>query len=155
MPFTMDDLDRVTVRVGMSDKKLRDLSDTQFGAWLRAVGARGTIHYSQSSPGHLDIAIEERIRILNELEASGFHIPGVMGSPERAPPAPSGPDRATLASLKEALDRAAAEIDVARGLAQQTGEFDPRIHLRQSVDGAMALLDAARGAVDRALRQTP
>ena len=39
MPFTLDDLDRITIRVGMSDKTLRELSDTQFGAWLRAVGA--------------------------------------------------------------------------------------------------------------------
>ena len=28
MPFTLDDLDRITIRVGMSDKTLRDLSDT-------------------------------------------------------------------------------------------------------------------------------
>lgn len=152
MPFTLDDLHRITVRVGMSDKKLRDLSDTQFGAWLRAVGAEGTINYTQPSPGQLDIAIEERIRILDELEASGFHIPGVMGAAGSAPAARSGPDPAILAKLKAALDQAAAQTDIARGLAQQTGEFDPRIHLRQSVDGAMALLDAARGAVDRALR---
>ena len=155
MPFTMDDLDRVTVRVGMSDKSLRELSDTQFGAWLRLIGAQGTINYTQPSPGRLDIAVEERIRILDELEASGFYIPGVMGSAETAPARPSGPDPATLARLKQALDTAAAQVDVARGLAQQTGEFDPRIHLRQTVDGAMALLDAARGAVDRALRQPP
>ena len=154
MPFTIDDLDRVTIRVGMSDKKLGELSDTQFGAWLRAVGAEGTINYTQPWPGQLDIAIEERIRILNELESSGFYIPGVMGAAETAPPARSGPDRATLAALKAALDQAAVQTDIARGLAQQTGEFDPRIHLRQSVDGAMALLDAARGAVDRAQRQS-
>ena len=155
MPFTSDDLDRVTIRVGMSDKSLRNLSDTQFTAWLRAVGAQGTINYTQPTPGRLDIALGERIRILNELEASGFHIPGIMGSPAGAGSAPSGPDPATLAQLRRALDEAAAQVDVARGLAQQTGEFDPRIHLRQTVDGAMALLDAARGAVERALRQTP
>ena len=154
MPFTSDDLDRVTIRVGMSDKKLRDLSDTQFTAWLRSVGAQGTINYTQPNPGQLDIAIDERIRILNELEATGFHIPGLMGAAPAADAAPSGPNPATLARLKQALDTAAAQVDVARGLAQQTGEFDPRIHLRQTVDGVMALLDAARGAVDRALRQT-
>ena len=154
MPFTSEDLDRVTIRVGMSDKSLRDLSDTQFTAWLRSVGAQGTINYTQPNPGHFDIALDERIRILNELEASGFHIPGIMGSAETGQSAPSGPDPATLARLKQALDTAAAQIDIARGLAQQTGDFDPRIHLRQTVDGAMALLDAARGAVDRALRRT-
>ena len=154
MPFTSEDLDRVTIRVGMSDKSLRDLSDTQFTAWLRSVGAQGTINYTQPNPGHFDIALDERIRILNELEASGFHIPGIMGSAETGQSEPSGPDPATLARLKQALDTAAAQIDIARGLAQQTGDFDPRIHLRQTVDGAMALLDAARGAVDRALRRT-
>jgi hypothetical protein len=153
MPFTMDDLDRVTVRMGMSDKTLRDLSDTQFTAWLRSLGAQGTINYSQPSPGRFDIAIEERIRILNELEASGFYIPGLMGSPEAAEAARSGPDPARLAELQGTLERAAAEIDRARGLAQQVGEIDPRINLRQSLDGTLALLDAARGAVERARRQ--
>ena len=152
MPFTLEDLDRVTIRVGMTDKKLRDLSDTQFTAWLRSVGAQGTINYTQPAPGQLDIAIEERIRILNELEASGFYIPGIMGSAEAAGSAPSGPDQALVGQLKAALDRAAAQIDVARGLAQQTGEIDPRINLRQSLDGALALLDAARGAAERAMR---
>lgn len=153
MPFATDDLDRVTIRVGMSDKKLRDLTDTQFTAWLRAVGAQGTINYTQPSPGHFDIAIEERIRILNDLEASGFHIPGIMGAvPTADQPTPRGPDPATLTELKATLDRAAAEVDVARGLAQHVGEIDDRINLRQTLDGAMALLDAARGAADRAVR---
>jgi len=152
MPFSSEDLDRVSIRVGMTDKTLRELSDTQFGAWLRAVGAQGTISYTQSTPGHLDIALDERIRILNELETSGFHIPGLMGTALAADAGPNGPNPATLAQLKQALDAAAAQTDVARGLVQQTGELDPRIHLRQSIDGAMALLDAARGAVDRALR---
>ena len=35
MPFTLDDLDRITVRVGMGTKTLRQMSDTQFTAWLR------------------------------------------------------------------------------------------------------------------------
>ena len=152
MPFVMEDLDRVTIRVGMSDKRLRDLSDTQFTAWLRSLGAQGTINYTQPKPGQLDIAISERIRILNELEESGFYIPGVMGSAETAPATPSGPRHATLRKLKEVLDGAAGQVDVARGLARETGEFDPRINLRQSLDGTMALLEAARGAVDHALR---
>ena len=153
MPFTMDDLDRVTIRVGMTDKKLRDLTDTQFTAWLRSVNAQGTINYTQPSPGQIDIALEERIRILNELEATGFYIPGIMGSADAAPAA-AGPDRASVAKLKDALDRAAAQVDVARGLVQQVGEIDPsRVNLRQSLEGAMALLDAARGAADRCLRQ--
>jgi len=153
MPFTLDDLDRLIIRVGMSDKRLRDLTDTQFTAWLRSVGAQGTINYTQPSPGHFDIAIDERVRVLNELEASGFHIPGVMGTPDSAQ-APSDLEPAALSGLKASLDAAAGQIEAARGLAQQLGEIDPRINLRQSIDGIMALLDAARGAVDRALRQT-
>jgi hypothetical protein len=136
----------------MSEKRLRELSDTQFGAWLRSIGAQGTINYSQPRAGQLDIAVEERVRILNELEVSGFHIPGIMGSAEIPDDGERGPDRSELARLKQALDQAAADVDVARGLAQRTGEVDPRINLRQSLDGAMALLDAARGAVERALR---
>jgi hypothetical protein len=153
MPFNLNDLDRLTVRVGMSEKRLRELTDTQFGAWLRSIGAQGTINYSQPRAGQLDIAVEERVRILDELEASGFHIPGIMGSAETPDDGERGPDRPELAQLKQALDQAAAGVDVARGLAQRTGEVDPRINLRQSLDGAMALLDAARGAVERALRQ--
>ena len=150
MPFTLEDLDRLRVRVGMSDKTLRELSDTQFGAWLRSLGARGTISYSESSPGRLVVALEERVRILDELEADGFYVPGIMGSPDADPP--TGPDPAALAALEQSLARAAAEVDVARGLAQQVGEVDSRVSLRQSLDGALALLDAARGAVDRARR---
>ena len=113
MPFTSEDLDRVTIRVGMSDKTLRELSDTQFTAWLRAVGARGTINYTQPTPGRFDIALDERIRILNELEASGFHIPVIMGSPAADASAPSGPEPAALARLKQSIDEAAAQDDVA------------------------------------------
>ncbi len=152
MPFSLDDLDRLTVQVGMSRKTLRELSDTQFGAWLRSVGARGTIGYTQPAPGQIDIPLLERVRILEELEAEGFYIPGIMGSEEGAPAAPAGPDRSDLQSLSHALEQAAMQIDAARGLAQRTGEVDSRINLRQSLDGIMALLDAARGAVDRALR---
>ena len=153
MPFTMDDLDRVTIRVGMTDKKLRDLTDTQFTAWLRSVNAQGTINYSQPSPGQIDIPIEERIRILNELESSGFYIPGIMGSAAAAETT-SGPDRTSVTHFKDALDRAAAQVDVARGLLQQVGKIDPsRVNLRQSLEGALALLEAARGAADRALRR--
>ena len=43
MPFTLDDLDRIRVRVGMGTKSLRQMSDTQFTAWLRGLGARGDI----------------------------------------------------------------------------------------------------------------
>jgi hypothetical protein len=153
MPFSLDDLDRLTVQVGMSRKTLRELTDTQFGAWLRSLGAQGTIGYTQPAPGQIDIPLEERVRILDELEAEGFYIPGIMGSAAGGTAAPKGPDRDDLEALGRALEGATAQIEAARGLAQRTGEVDPRINLRQSLDGIMALLDAARGAVDRALRQ--
>src|SRR5437588_1988857 len=93
MPFTLDDLARIRVRVGMGTKSLRDMSDTQFTAWLRATGARGDIGVVKVGPGELMIPIEERVRVLNDLEQSGFFIPEVMGTPSES----SGPDRQTLA----------------------------------------------------------
>jgi hypothetical protein len=137
----------------MSRKTLRELTDTQFGAWLRSLGAQGTIGYTQPAPGQIDIPLEERVRILDELEAGGFYIPGIMGSEAAGPAVAAGPDRGELEALGRALEGAAAQIEAARGLAQRTGEVDRRISLRQSLDGIMALLDAARGAVERALRQ--
>src|ERR671934_1354977 len=92
MPFSLDDLDRISVRVGMGTKTLRQMSDTQFTAWLRAQGARGQIGVIKTGPGELMIPIEERVRVLNDLEREGFHIPDVMGSPKQN----SGPDWQTL-----------------------------------------------------------
>ena len=79
MPFALDDLDRIRVRVGMGTKSLREMSDTQFTAWLRGQGARGEIGVVKTGPGELMIPIEERVRVLNDLERSGFFIPDVMG----------------------------------------------------------------------------
>ena len=62
-------------------KSLRQMSDTQFTAWLRAQGARGQIGVIKMGPGELVIPIEERVRVLNDLQREGFHIPGVMGTP--------------------------------------------------------------------------
>src|SRR5215468_10861704 len=81
MAFTLDDLDRIRVRVGMGTKSLRQMSDTQFTAWLRGQGARGNIGVIKVRPGELMIPIEERVRVLNDLERSGFYIPHVMGEP--------------------------------------------------------------------------
>src|SRR3982751_1741115 len=93
MPFTVDDLERIRVRVGMSTKSLREMSDTQFTAWLRAQGARGDIGVVKTGPGELMIPIEERVRVLTHLERAGFSIAGIMG---QAPAEAGGPDRATL-----------------------------------------------------------
>src|SRR6516165_211249 len=97
MAFTLDDLDRIRVRVGMGTKSLRQMSDTQFTAWLRAQGARGDIGVIKIRPGELMIPIEERVRVLNDLEASGFYIANVMGAP-REPP------EVNRARLQAALD---------------------------------------------------
>src|ERR671930_424880 len=80
MPFSLDDLERIRVRVGMGTKSLREMSDTQFTAWLRGQGARGDIGVVKVGPGELMIPIEERVRVLNDLERSGFFIPDVMGT---------------------------------------------------------------------------
>src|SRR5712671_5568002 len=97
MPFTVDDLEHIRVRVGMGTKSLRGMSDTQFTAWLRAQGARGDIGVIKVGPGELIIPIEERVRVLNVLEQTGFFIPDVMGQAS----ASVGPD---LPTLRQAFD---------------------------------------------------
>src|SRR6266566_5972992 len=92
MPFALDDLDRIRVRVGMGTKSLREMSDTQFTAWLRARGARGDIGVVKTGPGELMIPIEERVRVLNDLEEAGFYIPEIMGEAS----AQAGLDRGLL-----------------------------------------------------------
>src|ERR1700737_4497772 len=100
MAFTLADLDRIRVRVGTGTKSLREMSDTQFTAWLRARGARGEIGVVKTGPGQLLIPIEERVRVLNDLDQSGFFIPDVMGVPSEN----SGPDRDTLSRTLAHLD---------------------------------------------------
>src|SRR5215207_107490 len=102
MPFSLEDLDRIVVRVGMGRKSLREMSDTQFTAWLRAQGARGDIGVIKVGPGELLIPIEERVRVLNELERTGFHIPDIMGTPG----APLMPNTAALDRAQDNLERA-------------------------------------------------
>src|SRR4030081_3436111 len=84
MAFTLADLDRIRVRVGMGTKSLREMSDTQFTAWLRGQGARGDIGVVKTGPGELMIPIEERVRVLNDLDQSGFYIRDVVGPPSEA-----------------------------------------------------------------------
>src|ERR1700736_3645366 len=81
MPFSLDDLAHIRVRVGMGTKSLREMSETQFTAWLRGLGARGDIGVVKIGPGELMIPIEERVRVLNDLEQSGFYIRDLMGDP--------------------------------------------------------------------------
>jgi hypothetical protein len=152
VPFTLDDLARITVRFGTGEKTLREMSDTQFTAWLRNIGAEGTMTLVKVSPGHFETPIEDRVRILNELEADGFAIPGVNAPEDAASDRRPAHDPATLRALQATLQSAALSLEEAQGLAQQLGEIDPRVNLRQSLAGALALMDAARGAAERALR---
>ena len=148
MPFTLDDLGQIRVRVGMGTKSLRDMSDTQFTAWLRAQGARGDIGVVKIRPGELMIPIEERVRVLNDLERSGFYIPNVMGTPAE-----------THAINRLTLERALADLEVTRDRLQdvdaaigELGEFDPRVNMRASIHGAIELVELLRGAFHTAVK---
>jgi nucleoid-associated protein YgaU len=152
LPFRLEDLDRIKIRVGTSDKSLRDLSDNQFTAWLRNIGAEGTMTVVKLAPGKYVTPIEDRIRILNELDATGFPIPGVTAPTETAGAPHPTYDASKLQALQAALRAAATNIEEAQGLAQELGEIDPRVNLRQSLAGSLALMDAARGAAERALK---
>ena len=148
MPFTVADLERIRVRVGMSTKSLLEMSDTQFTAWLRAQGARGDIGVVKMGPGELMIPVEERVRVLNDLETSGFFIPGVMGHASTA----VAPDRDKLARTLEDLNAAREHLQEVDAAVAELGEFDPRVNMRASIHGALELVELLRGAFEHALR---
>jgi hypothetical protein len=149
MPFELVDLDRIRVRVGMGTKSLREMSDTQFTAWLRAQGARGEIGVIKIGPGELIIPIEERVRVLNDLEQSGFFIPDVMGEASSA----VGPDRELLVRTLAHLEAAADRLQHVDAAIAELGEFDPRVNMRASIHGALELTELLRGAFEHALRE--
>jgi hypothetical protein len=149
MPFTLDDLDRIQVRVGMGTKTLRQMSDTQFTAWLRAQGARGQIGVIKTGPGELMIPIEERVRVLNDLEREGFHIPDVMGSPVTS----EGPNAAALERAFDNLTRAREHLHEVDAAIAELGEIDPRVNMRVSIHGALELVELLRGAIEAARRR--
>jgi hypothetical protein len=150
MPFSLDDLDRISVRVGMGTKTLRAMSDTQFTAWLRAQGARGEIGVVKTGPGELMIPIEERVRVLNDLERGGFYIEGIMGTK----PASSGPDPALIARALEHLTQARAHLEEVEAVISELGEIDPRVNMRVSIHGALELVELLRGAVEHGPRES-
>src|SRR5215471_4872770 len=151
MAFTLDDLDRIRVRVGMGTKSLRQMSDTQFTAWLRGQGARGDIGVIKVRPGELMIPIEERVRVLNDLDRSGFYIPNVMGSPADGS---LSIDRARLEEMMAHLNAAREHIEDVSAAVNELGELDPRVNMRASAHGLMELVELLRGAVLHALNET-
>ena len=148
MPFSLDDLDRISVRVGMGTKTLRAMSDTQFTAWLRAQGARGDIGVVKIGPGELMIPIEERVRVLNDLEREGFYIEGIMGTQREQ----ARPDPALLARALEHLTQARAHLEEVEAVISEVGEIDPRVNMRVSIHGALELVELLRGAVEHGPR---
>jgi hypothetical protein len=151
MPFALADLDRIRVRVGMGTKSLREMSDTQFTAWLRGQGARGEIGVVKTGPGELLIPIEERVRVLNDLEQSGFFIPDVMGTPSVV----VGPDRGTLSRTLGHLNAVREHLQDVDAAVADLGEFDPRVNMRASIHGAIELVEQLRGAFEHGLRTNP
>jgi hypothetical protein len=150
--FTLEDLQRIKVRFGTSQKALAEMSDNQFTAWLRNIGAEGQMTVIQVAPGRFVTPPEDRVRILNELEASGFPIPGVTAPADASTERGPRHDRGKLEALLANIQAATTHLEVAQGLAQELGEIDTRVNLRQSLTGALALMDAVRGATERALK---
>ena len=148
MPFGLDDLDRIRVRVGMGTKSLHEMSDTQFTAWLRGIGARGDIGVVKVGPGELMIPIEERVRVLNDLERSGFYIPDVMG----VPTAEAVLDSARLGDTLRHLNAACEHLMDVDAAVAELGELDHRVNMRASIHGALELVELLRGAFEHALR---
>ena len=152
-PFTLDDLDRISARVGMSDKTLRQMSDTQFTAWLRAHGAQGVIGVVTTAPGHLEIPMASRVQALNDLQAEGFYIPGVMGD---RPAVASAVSDDVIRTAQAHLESAARALENVAGLLGEIGEVDARVNMRASVHGAMELVELLSGALQHARRtRTP
>jgi len=149
MAFNLEDLERIRVRVGMGTKSLRQMSDTQFTAWLRAQGARGNIGVIKVRPGELMIPIEERVRVLNDLERSGFYIPHVMGAPSEG----GGVDRARLDATLAHLNAARDHLEDVSAAVNELGELDPRVNMRASVHGVIELVELLRGAFLHALAE--
>jgi hypothetical protein len=147
VPFALDDLDHIRVRVGMGTKSLREMSDTQFTAWLRGLGARGSIGVVKTGPGELMIPIEERVRVLNDLEQSGFYIRDVMGNPSAA----TILDRTILSQTLDHLTAAREHLQDVDAAIAELGEFEPRVNMRASIHGALELVEQLRGAFELAL----
>jgi phosphosulfolactate synthase (CoM biosynthesis protein A) len=148
VPFTLDDLQRIRVRVGMGTKSLHEMSDTQFMAWLRAQGASGEIGIVKVSPGELMIPIEERVKVLNDLERAGFFIPDVMGEASSE----AALDRELLSRTVTHLNAAREHLIDVDATVAELGEIDAQVNMRASIHGALELVEQLRGSFERALR---
>jgi hypothetical protein len=96
------------------------------------------------------IPIEERVRVLNDLEQSGFYIRDVMGDPSAA----TRLDCAILSRTLDHLTVAREHLQDVDAAVAELGEFDPRVNMRASIHGAMELVEQLRGAFEHGLRST-
>ena len=91
------------------------------------------------------IPIEERVRVLNDLDRSGFYIPNVMGTPIRREN--EVVDRARLEAALAHLDAAREHLEDVSAAVNDLGELDPRVNMRASVHGLVELVELLQGGV--------
>ncbi len=95
------------------------------------------------------IPIEERVRVLNDLERSGFYIQNVMGVPSDG----VAIDRARLVATLAHLDAAREHLEDVSAAVSELGELDPRVNMRASTHGVIELVELLRGAFLHALNE--
>ena len=115
MPYSIDDLGQLKVRIGTGQKSLKEMSDNQFTAWLRAIGAEGTMTVVKIGPGKFMTPLEDRVRIINELEANGFQVPGLSDTASVGRAETRSADISKLTSLRQTLRVAASASRSLRG----------------------------------------
>jgi hypothetical protein len=118
-------------------------------AWLRAQGASGEIGIVKVSPGELMIPIEERVKVLNDLERAGFFIPDVMGVASSE----AVLDRELLSRTVTHLNAAREHLIDVDATVAELGEIDPQVNMRASIHGALELVELLRGSFEYALRR--
>ena len=87
------------------------------------------------------------MRVLNDLESSGFYIRDIMGQPAEG----SGPDRVMLSRTLAHLTVAREHLQDVDAAIAELGEIEPRVNMRASIHGALELVEQLRGAFELAL----
>ena len=95
------------------------------------------------------IPIEERVRVLNDLDRSGFYIPNVMGTP------PDGEvvDRARLEAALAHLDAAREHLEDVSAAVSRPGRARPAGEHAREHPRALELVELLRGAFKHALSE--